>query len=158
MTGPEGFTPIAAYVISRKSDMKRIDAAAALASVAPCEERRVFTFSDRLVEVANWEGLPGVDAIIRSQPHSSTDLAGAVAQINRMGFDRLIVITDEQATFVGNAAYAVHYGGPVPDPVAPKAYCINVASAKNGIGYKKWLHIDGFSESILRWITEYERG
>lgn len=145
------------HQLSGKSDMTRMDAAAALAACAPCEDRRVFTFSDRMVEVANWQGLPGVDAIVRSQPHSSTNLAEAVAKVNGMGFDRLIVITDEQATFVG-AGDRWGYGGAVPDPVAPKAYVVNVASNKNGIGYKRWVHLDGFSESILRWISEYERG
>jgi hypothetical protein len=33
---------------------------------------------------------------------------------------------------------------------------INVASAKNGVGYGEWIHIDGFSESIFRFIQEYE--
>ena len=40
-----------------------------------------------------------------------------------MAHDRLIVITDEQART------------PVPDPVAKRAYMINVASARNGVGY-----------------------
>jgi hypothetical protein len=35
---------------------------------------------------------------------------------------------------------------------------INVASAKNGVGYgSDWNHIDGFSEGVLRWIYETER-
>lgn len=46
---------------------------------------------------------------------------------------------------------------PVPDPVAEKAYMINVASYRNGVGYGKWTHIDGFSEGVLRWIEEYEK-
>jgi len=34
---------------------------------------------------------------------------------------------------------------------------INVASNKNGVGYRKpWTHIDGFSEAIFRYITEVE--
>lgn len=36
-------------------------------------------------------------------------------------------------------------------------YMINVASARNGIGYgAAWTHLDGFSENILRWIMEVE--
>ena len=27
---------------------------------------------------------------------------------------------------------------------------------KNGIGYGRWTHIDGFSESVIRFITEVE--
>jgi hypothetical protein len=33
---------------------------------------------------------------------------------------------------------------------------INVASARNGVGYGKWTHLDGFSEHVIRWIAEYE--
>jgi hypothetical protein len=36
---------------------------------------------------------------------------------------------------------------------------INVASAKHGVGYgKPWVHIDGFSEGVLKFINEIERG
>lgn len=58
--------------------------------------------------------------------------------------DRLIVLTDEQSH------------DKVPDPKAANSYMINVASAQNGVGYGKWVHIDGFSENILRYIHEYE--
>jgi hypothetical protein len=33
---------------------------------------------------------------------------------------------------------------------------INVASAKNGVGYGKWVHIDGFSEAVVDFIREIE--
>lgn len=132
--------------LSGKSDLKRIDAAAALASLIH-GDLRVFTFSNALVEVPPRRGMAGVDAVIKSQPHGGTELAGAVAAVNKVPHDRLIVITDEQAT-----------DGRVPAPVAKRAYMINVASAKNGVGYGKWSHLEGFSEGILRWInvTEHE--
>lgn len=130
--------------LSAKSDMDRIDAGATLASIIPGDVR-VFTFSDRLVEVPPRRGMAGVDAIKRSQPHGSTLLGAAVTQINGLGnTQRLIVITDEQSHDY------------VPDPVMPHAYMINVASYQNGVGYRKWTHIDGFSESVLRFITEME--
>ena len=67
--------------------------------------------------------------------------------INRKGsFKRLIVITDEQATT-----------GRAPSPVAEKAYMINVASCRNGVGYGAWTHLDGFSEGVLRWMAEFEK-
>jgi 60 kDa SS-A/Ro ribonucleoprotein len=41
--------------------------------------------------------------------------------------------------------------------MAKQAYLINVASAKNGVGYgKPWCHLDGFSEGVLRFILAYE--
>lgn len=33
---------------------------------------------------------------------------------------------------------------------------VNVASYKNGVGYGPWVHIDGFSEQVLRFIHEFE--
>ena len=130
--------------LSAKSDLKRVDAAAALASIINGQVR-LFTFSDMLVEVPPRRGMAGVDAIMKSQPHGGTALAAAVAEINKLPHDRLIVVTDEQAT-----------DGRVMDAVASRAYMINVASAKNGVGYGKWTHIDGFSEGVLRWIHAFE--
>jgi 60 kDa SS-A/Ro ribonucleoprotein len=130
--------------LSAKSDLTRMDAAAALASIINGDVR-MFSFSDALVEVPPRRGMAGVDALLRSQPHGGTALAGAVRAVNQWPHDRLIVITDEQAT-----------DGAVGDPVAKHAYMVNVASYKNGVGYGKWTHIDGFSEGILRWINEFE--
>jgi 60 kDa SS-A/Ro ribonucleoprotein len=133
------------WPLSGKSDMNRMDAAAALASVINGDVR-VFTFSDRTVEVPPRRGMAGVDAIIRSQPRGSTMLGDAVRKINQTvpSADRLIVITDEQSH------------DRVPDPVAKQAYMINVASSRNGVGYGRWVHIDGFSEAVIRFINEIE--
>lgn len=132
--------------LSSRSDLRRMDAAAALASLIHGDVR-VFSFSNQVVEVPPRRGMAGVDAIIRSQGHGGTALAGAVKAVNeQVKHDRIIVITDEQAT-----------DGRVPDPVVKDAYMVNVASYRNGVGYGKWRHIDGFSESILRWIHEVER-
>lgn len=131
--------------LSQKSDLKRIDAACALASLIHGDVR-MFSFSYQVVEVPPRRGMAGVDALIRSQPHGGTALAGAVQAINReVKYDRLIVITDEQAT-----------DGRVPDPLGDKAYMINVAAYKNGVGYGKWKHIDGFSEGVIRWMHGVE--
>lgn len=131
--------------MSGKSDMTRMDAAATLGSVIN-GDLRVFSFSNQIVEVPPRQGMAGVDAVINSQSHNGTDLGGAVRAINELvPHDRLIVITDEQSQ------------SRVPDPVAPLAYMINVASYQNGVGYGRWTHIDGFSESVLRFIVEYER-
>lgn len=129
--------------LSAKSDLTRMDAAATLASVIPGEVR-VFSFSNEVVEVPPRRGMAGVDAIIKSQPSNGTLLGKAVTHVNAIKHDRLIVITDEQSQDV------------VPDHVAPKAYMINVASARNGVGYGAWTHIDGFSEAVLNYVRELE--
>lgn len=130
--------------LSAKSDMTRMDAAAALASVINGDVR-AFTFSDKVVEVPPRRGMAGVDAVVRSQPHRGTYLGAAVQAINaQVKHDRMIVITDEQSA------------DRIPDPVAKGAYMINVASFKNGVGYGRWTHIDGFSEAVIRFISETE--
>jgi hypothetical protein len=133
------------WALSKKSDLRRIDAAATLASLINGNVR-VFSFSERVIEVPPRRGMAGVDAIIKSQPHSGTELAKAVRQINQLPHDRLIVITDEQVT-----------DGLMLEPVAPHAYLINVASYQNGIDYGAWRRINGFSENVLRWLTEMEQ-
>lgn len=140
--------------LSAKSDITRADAAATLASIIN-GNLRVFSFSNGLVEVPPRRGMAGVDAVLRSQPHHGTNLAGAVTQVNAIPHDRLIVISDEQATGGGWTGYVAQ---PIPNPVASRAYMINVASAKNGVGYKRWTHIDGFSENVVRYIHELEQG
>lgn len=132
------------HPVSRRSDLTRMDAAAALASVINGDVR-VFSFSNEIVEVPARKGLAGIDAIVKSQPHSGTYLGKAVAHVNAIKHDRLIVITDEQSHDA------------VPDPVSRRATMINVASNKNGVGYGKWTHLDGFSEQVLRYIAAIER-
>lgn len=131
--------------LSARSDLSRMDAAATLASVINAD-LRVFTFSHNVVEVPPRRGMSGVDAVVNSQAHGSTYLGQAVKALNdQVPHDRLIVITDEQSH------------DRVPDPVAKHAYMINVASNKNGVGYGAWTHIDGFSEAVIRYISETER-
>lgn len=136
------------HKLSAKSDMTRADAAATLAAIFDGEQVRHFSFSWQTVEVPPRKGMAGVDAILQSQQHGGTYLGAAVEQMNQMGGDRLIVITDEQSQ------------DKVPAPKFKNSYMINVASARNGVGYNTgWTaHIDGFSESVLRYIHELETG
>lgn len=129
--------------VSARSDITSMDAAATLASMIN-GKLRVFTFSHMVVEVAPRRGMSGVDAVINSQPNVGTYLGKAVQHMNGIPHDRLIVITDEQSHDV------------VPNPVCERAYMINVASNRNGVGYGKWTHLDGFSESVLKWIHAHE--
>lgn len=133
--------------LSAKSDLTRMDAAAALSAIVVSEQTRVFSFSEHLVECPPRRGMAGIDVVVRSQRHSGTRLDLALETINReiLGEYRLIVITDEQSQ------------GRVPAPAVDRAYLINVASARNGIGYRNgWTHLDGFSEATLRWIAASE--
>lgn len=100
---------------------------------------RVFTFSNELVEVPGRRGFALRDAITGSQAHGGTELGKAIRSIPAC--ERLIVITDEQSR------------DSVPNR---KGYLINVASAKNGVGYGDWVHIDGWSDKVLEYIARYE--
>jgi len=129
--------------LSRRSDMNRLDAAAALAAILP-GKLRVFTFSNEVVEVPARRGMAGVDAVIQSQAHGGTRLGHAVEAMNRLRHDRLIVLTDEQSH------------DRVPAPVAKLAYMINVATYRHGVGHGDWTRIDGFSEGVFRYIQAHE--
>lgn len=133
--------------LSEKADMSRLDAACGVAIVGRevCDNARVFAFSQEVAEIPARRGMALRDAIQGSMTHSSTYLGKAVAQISQLPHDRIIVITDEQSHDV------------VPSPAAKKAYMINVSSEKNGVGYGKWTHIDGFSEAVIRFMVEFER-
>ena len=133
--------------LSAKSDMKRVDAAYALAMIARemSDDIRIFSFSERTVEVAPRHGFALRDAIKQSQRHGMTALGQAIKDIDYgCKYNRLIVVTDEQS----------HDSVPAP---AGKGYMINVASHQRGVGYGKWIHIDGFSESIFKWMQEVEK-
>lgn len=132
--------------LSRRSDMTRSDAAAGVAIVARgvCKSVRVFAFSDDCVEVPPRTGMALRDAIHTATRMGSTQLGAAVAKVSALAHDRLIVITDEQSA------------DRVPEPKG-LGYMINIASNRNGVGYGKWLHVDGWSDSVVRFITERER-
>lgn len=134
-------------MMSSKSEMKRIDAACGLAMICReiCNDVEIYTFSSKTVAVPPRRGFALRDAVVNSQIHSSTRLDEAIGVINNLNFDRLIVITDEQIQ-----------GSFTSTPNCDKAYMINVASNKNGVGYGKWIHIDGFSEAVLSFIKEVE--
>ena len=132
--------------LSKRSDMQRTDAAYGLAVLVReiAEKVGVYSFSDRVVEVPARRGFALRDAIEASQPHNGTLLGKAVGWLNKSErYDRLIVITDEQA----------HDNVPMPKG---KGYVINVASYKNGVGYGKWTHIDGWSESVIEYVRALE--
>ena len=136
--------------LSARSDLTRKDAAAALAAILPGNVR-MFSFADHVIELPARRGMAGVDAIRHSQ-NGGTRLFDAIDTVNRdVTYDRLVVITDEQAFPAGAAAS----GRTCPAPKG-SGYMINVASYRNGVGYGPWVHIDGFSEQVLRFVAEHE--
>ena len=133
--------------LSHRSEMQRTDAAYGLAVLLReiGEKVAVFSFSDKLVEVPARRGFALRDAIDARSATTARSSERRLTELNQKhGYDRLIVITDEQAHDT------------VPGPKG-KGYVINVASYKNGVGYGKWTHIDGWSESVVEYIRALEQ-
>ena len=130
--------------LSRRAEMRRNDAAYGLAILLHeiAEHCSIYTFSDKLVRVPSRQGFALRDALNASQPHNGTYLGRALGELNEK-YDRVIVITDEQSHDA------------VPNPRA-RGYVINVASFQNGVGYGKWVHIDGWSDSVIEYIRAAE--
>lgn len=132
--------------LSNKSDMMKLDAACGVAMILRevCEDGGVASFSDKLVTVPPRHGFALRDAIVHSQSHSSTYLGEAVQFVqDNVPYNRLVVVTDEQSHD------QVTFSKPT--------YLINVAPYRNGVSYQSnVIHIDGFSEAVVRFILEYE--
>jgi 60 kDa SS-A/Ro ribonucleoprotein len=136
--------------ISRRSEMRRTDATYGLAILLReiAEKATIYTFSNHAQMVPARRGMALRDALDKSQTHSGTMLGAALKHVEsevRAGYDRLVVITDEQS----------HDSVPAP---RGKGYVINVASNRNGVGYGPWTHIDGWSEAVVDYIAELEGG
>ncbi|WP_035349398.1 TROVE domain-containing protein [Edaphobacter aggregans] len=131
--------------LSARSTMLRTDAAYGLAVLLSevAEKVSIYTFSNTCVAIPPRRGFALRNAMELSQRHSGTMLGAALDSI-REPYDRIIVISDEQSHD--------RVGAP-----RGRGYMINVASARNGVGYGPWTHIDGFSEAVIDYIREFER-
>lgn len=133
--------------VSSRSELDRQDAASALAMLLReiCEEVQVVVFGSTAGLIAPRRGFALRDAIRNSGHGGGTNTQTALDVAAKEGYDRVIVFTDEQSHQT------------IKPPVSgTKGYFINVASYENGIGYGKWLHIDGFSEAVISYIQAYE--
>ncbi|HEU4636312.1 MAG TPA: TROVE domain-containing protein [Edaphobacter sp.] len=131
--------------LSGRSTMLRTDAAYGLAVLLNevAEKVSIYTFSDDCVRIPPRRGFALRDAMESSQRHGGTRLGLALDAV-REPCDRIVVITDEQSH------------DRVPGPRCT-GYVINVASARNGVGYGSWSHIDGFSEAVIDYIRATEQ-
>lgn len=133
--------------VSAKSELDRFDAASALAILVRevCAQVAVYVFSVNTYAVPPRRGFALRDVLRQSAEHSGTNTETALRAAASQGYDRCIVITDEQSHQT--------VSGPLPNT---RGYFINVASYQNGVGYGKWTHIDGWSEAILDYIRASE--
>lgn len=132
--------------LSSNSQVTRHDAAAALAGCIN-GATRVVAFGTSAKEIPPLQGLALSEALRRLDIGYGTNAHLAVQIVNSMKPvpERIIVISDEQVT------------QNLPNPLSEKAYVINVAPYKQGIGYGTYKKIDGFSASTLDFIREVER-
>lgn len=133
--------------VSRNSDLTRNDAANALAILLReiCDKCYIVTFSNDAKLVPARRGFALADAINGSLISGGTYIRPAFKLIRSLSYDRLIVITDEQLHDTMPSA-----------PSGIKSYLINIAAYKTGVGYYDWIHIDGWSEHVISFISEYE--
>jgi hypothetical protein len=137
--------------LARKSETKRMDAAAGLAILLRevAADFEAATFSEKCATIPPRRGFALRDAIVNSQAHSSTYLKCALEELrDKRGWenlDRVIVITDEQS----------HDG--IAPSWTPKAYVVNVAPYQHGVSYGNgWTHIDGWSERVVDYVAATE--
>lgn len=137
--------------LSDKGEIRRWDAAAALAALARevCEEVDIWTFTQTASKVKPFRGLALIEAI-KGADSGGTYLAASLAVASKgktYYYDRIIVITDEQSA---DSIMAPSIYG------ANKGYIVNVAPYQNSIAYGPWVKIEGFSEQTIKFISEYE--
>lgn len=153
--------------VSKKSDMDRAYAACALGAITreACEEVAIYaTAGDDWTRIHKTELVPprrGM-ALVQAIHDMSRPLGGGGIFLTPVcrylhdkegSVDRMIVITDE-ADCAGHGKDAPTHA----NPIGKHNYLLNVASYKNGIGYGgKWVHIDGWSEACIKFISELER-
>jgi hypothetical protein len=133
--------------VSQKSELLRSDAACALAMLLReiCAHVEIVVFSDRPAPVPPRRGFALRDAVQGATEHRSTNTRLALDEAARIGYDRCIVITDEQS----------HQA--ITEPLRGKAgYVLNVSNNQHGIGYGAWVHVDGWSEAVVDYILAEE--
>lgn len=132
--------------LSEKSELLRYDAACGLAILLRelCQHVVIFNFSTTPVLVPTRRGFALRDELHRTAEWRGTRTEDAKKAADREGYDRLIILTDEQSHQV------------LSKPKTDKGYVVNVATYQNGVGYGAWHHIDGWSEAILSYIMAEE--
>jgi len=153
-------------IISEKSEITRADAACALAVLAreQCEDVRVYaTAGNDYSRVHDTALVPSRHGFaLRDVIHDMCEPLGGggifLKQVmdyiyqKENSADRVIVITDEQDCSKDSEDSPLK-----ANAFGVNNYLINVASAENGIGYDKWVHLNGFSDAVLNYIIEYEK-
>lgn len=149
--------------ISSKADVTRLDTAAALAMLAREQLEDPVIYCTAGSDSRGFHRTAVVPArhgfALRDLIHRQSESLGGGGIFLRQCMDhileqektadRIIVLTDEQDCDNKLAPETAPAFGATN-------YLINVAAHQNGIGYRKWTHIDGWSENVLQFIWELE--
>lgn len=149
--------------LSAKSEFSRYSATALLTGclVEQCEDPVVYATAGcdarrqhATKKVSATPGLRMVETLMaanRDLGHGGIFLTQCMDYIHAHEgkVDRVIVLTDEQDIDSKRSPLGARM-------VGDRNYLINVASHQHGIGYRNWIHVDGFSEGVLKWIAAYE--
>lgn len=151
-------------LLSSKGELNRLDSAAALGILARelCEDIQIYaTAGNDRTMIHKTQILPARHGFALRDAFTSAyhNLGGGGIFLKQVmdytykkeqSADRVIVFTDEQdCDRKCNPSSAITYG--------KNNYLVNISSEKNGIGYGKWIHIDGFSEHVLDYILLSEK-
>jgi 60 kDa SS-A/Ro ribonucleoprotein len=145
--------------LSDKSDLRRVDAAAALAAIVREMSNRVnlVLFHREMIDLPPRRGFALIDMITQAcKSNQGTYLGRAIRTVTEKWPEALLIaITDEQSE---DTVAMI--------PGKRRAYMLNVGNYEAGTGYSKpngieyradgWSHFDGFSDSIVRYIVAAE--
>lgn len=147
--------------LSGKSELSRLDAAAALAVLAreQCEAATIVATAGNDASqkhasmlVPARRGMALRDVILGSRDRIG---GGGIFLVQVMEWvhgqitdpvDRVVVFTDEQD--------CDHKQSPDTARRMGASYLVNVGAYTHGIAYKPWVHVDGFSERVLDFVRE----
>lgn len=152
--------------VSKRSDMTRVDVAAALAAICRevCDESAIYaTAGNDYTRVHATTQIPprrgfALCDLFTKKGFASDLGGGGIFLVQSLAWikerektaDRVIVLTDEQDCDQKLTPASA-------DAFGKRNYLINISSEKNGIGYGKFTHIDGWSEAVIDYIRETER-
>lgn len=150
--------------LSRRSQMKRLDAAASIAAIARemCEEVVIYStagsdskqthLTRRLRPRRGFALIEQIKGELREMGGGGIFLVQCLKFIRterKEQVDRVIVFTDEQDTD--------QKANPSGAPLLGKTnYIVNISSEKHGIAYNRFTHVNGWSEHVFTFIRELE--
>lgn len=137
--------------VSGSMNGERLKYALALAMIGreKYDDVSIYSFSNIIERIPNRRGFALGEAIDKSQIHWGTEMWKSIREVSsKSKFDRIIVITDEQACDSYSSDIKLD---------DTQMYIINVASYDKGVGY--WhniTHINGFSDKVFDAIDGFE--